>query len=110
MQGQSRSIDQRSGERETLVKSKTGQIRSAVEKRFSFLVLYFIVISLTSRERCPKQCGRALMRRKDPPYFQKARGLRVRVLCTAVSRNGLTHWPFRRSARKWVEFQISTNR
>ena len=86
MQGQSRSIDQRSEERETLVKSKTGQIRSAVEKRFSFLVLYFIFISLTSQERCPKQCGGALLWRKNPSYFQESRSSGMRAIHSGFSK------------------------
>ena len=58
----------------------------------SFISWYCIFfISLTSQERSPKHCGRARLWRKNPPYFQKTRGLRACLLYTAVSRSGFTH-------------------
>ena len=57
-----------------------------------YLVIYFMFLSLSSRERCPKHCGRVQLWRKNLPYFQKTRGLRTYMLYTAVSRSGFTSW------------------
>ena len=57
------------------------------------LVLCFIFISLTSRECCPKHCGRALLWRKNPPYISRRLAV-LRTVCllyTVVSRSGLVH-------------------
>lgn len=73
-----------------LVKCKNGRNRLVVEKRFHLLVLAFIFISLISRERSPKYCGRALLWKKNPPYFQKTSG-RIWLRYTAVSRRSFAH-------------------
>lgn len=73
-----------------LVKCKKGRNRLVVEKRFHLLVLAFIFISLISRERNPKYCGRALLWKKNPPYFQKTSG-RIWLRYTAVSRRSFAH-------------------
>jgi len=81
---QSPSLDQRSGERETLVKSRKRQIRWAVEKQFKFpgtvFCFYFPNLSRVST-----------VEEESAIYFQNTRGLTVRLLYTVVSRSGLTH-------------------
>ena len=78
-----RSLDQRSGERETLVKSRKRQIRWAVEKQFKFPGTVFCFY-------LPTLLRVSTVEEKPAIYFQKTRTLTVCLLYTVVSRCGLT--------------------
>ena len=78
------SLDQRSGESETLVKSRKRQIRWAVEKQFKFPGTVFCFY-------LPTLLRVSTVEKKSAIYFQKTRTLTVCLQYTVVSRCGLTH-------------------
>ena len=78
------SLDQRSGESETLVKSRKRQIRWAVEKQFKFPGTVFCFY-------LPTLLRVSTVEEESAIYFQKTRTLTVCLLYTVVSRCGLTH-------------------